>query len=264
MGEASSPVLELAAPGLRADPGNCRKSQHDPDLAQVAAGRSQVYGLLRDAFNQLPSAGQLTNLVSNPLLDAAVLGDRAGQDALVAVRRAFAAAGHDTSVTIAVERTRLLRGLKPGQGCPAACESVYLPCTVVDGEEAGIGRAWATLIECYRGAGFIPEPNLPPDYIGIEIGFLAHASAREAQAWQCDDSSGALAAAARQLEFLRTHIGRWIGPLVERVGDENASAFWPNLLALAAAYLRQDDEYLTQVCEAGAADLAGCESASAK
>ena len=128
---------------------------------------------------------------------------------------------------IALERTRLLRGIRPGQGLPPACKSVYLPHTMIADDEWDTGRAWATLIECYRHDAFVPDRNLPPDYVGNELGFLAHLSAREASAWERDDARDALAAAASQLIFMRTHIGSWIGALVDRVGDEVATAFGP-------------------------------------
>jgi hypothetical protein len=224
------------------------------DFSQIAARRSQVYGLQRETFNGLPSTESLLRLASSPLLDAAATGSPVGEQAVASLRAVIGESGDCSSIVkdIAVERTRLLRGIRPGQGLPPACECVYRPSHEIG--ECNVHGAGALLLQKYNSAGFVADGSVPPDFLGSELGFMEFLVSREAQAWQQDDGRSVLALAEAQLAFLDNHIGRWIGPLQEAVRSEVSSGFWAAMLVLTETHLQMEREYLQQLLDPGAGD----------
>lgn len=224
------------------------------DFSQIASRRSQVYGLLRETFNGLPSTEGLLRLASSPLLDAAATGSPVGEQAVASLRAVVGDSRDCSSIVkdIAVERTRLLRGIRPGQGLPPACEYVYRPSHEIS--ESNVDGSGALLLQKYNSAGFVADGSVPPDFLGNELGFLEFLASLEAQAWQQDDGRSVLALAEAQLAFLDDHIGRWIGPLQEAVRSEASSGFWAAMLALTETHLQMEREYLQQLLDPGAGD----------
>lgn len=225
-------------------------------LSEITRGRSRVYMVLAEVLNQMPSVELLRMLRgAEPLwsaiqsddgADAAVLRDVLSQ--VPSDGGGVVSALSDLVTGLAVERTRFLRGVKPGYGLPPACESVYRR----GGQTAGSGPqdpgpGWVETLAEYRRNGFSTPKGLQPDYIGVEVSFLASLSHLEAAAWARDDSSAALAAAAREAAFLDEHPLSWVSGLVSRVAAEAYSPFWPALLALLESHLRVDRDYLGEL-----------------
>ena len=225
-------------------------------LSEIARGRSRVYTVLAEILNQMPSAELLQMLQEAEPLWSVIQDDfSAGsaavlQDVLSQVPSdgvAGVSAPPELVTELAVERTRLLRGVKPGYGLPPACESVYHHGAQTGFEPQNAGRAWADLLAEYRRNSFSTPKGLQPDYIGVEASFLALLSYLEAAAWARDDSSAALAAAGWEADFLDEHPLSWVNGLVSRVAAEAFSPFWPALLALLESHLRMDRNYLGEL-----------------
>ena len=227
---------------------------HALDFSQIATGQSQVYGLLRETLNSLPSSERLLWLAGSPLLAAAAMRSPVGEQAIASLRAVIAESGDCSSIVtdIAVERTRLLRGIRQGQGLPPACEHGYLPSRAIG--ESNVDGAGALLLQEHNSAGFVADGSVPPDFLGNELGFLEFLVSQEAQAWQQDDGRSALALAEAQLAFLDNHVRRWIGPLQEAVRPEVSSGFWAAMLALTETHLQMEREYLQQLLDSGAGD----------
>lgn len=226
-------------------------------LAAVAAGRSQVYALLRDIVDALPTAWRLRNFERNPLLVAAVTDNSAGRQILSAIGRCLDGVEEDSPALerIAQERTRLLRGLAPGQGLPPACAFAYLPLGGGAADDP-VAHSWASLRSLYVSAGFTPAAHAPPDALGTQIGFLAFLADREAALWRHSDLVSARRIVADQLSFLDSQLGRWIGPLRERVAAAPSSGFWPATLALLDHHLNQDRDLMRQLLGSATDDRA--------
>ena len=146
-----------------------------PQLSEIARGRSQVYAVLADALNQMPSVERLRMLRGAEPLWSAVRGDPTGDAATAALREVLSqmpaegfeevSAPPELVTELAVERTRLLRGVRPGYGLPPACESVYRHEVQTGFESQEPGRAWAHMLAEYRRSGFSTPKGLQPDYI---------------------------------------------------------------------------------------------------
>lgn len=143
-------------------------------LSEIARGRSRVYTVLAEVLNQMPNADLLRALRGaeplwsaargGPTVDpAAVLRDVLSQVPAEGV--AGVLAPPELVTELAVERTRLLRGVRPGYGLPPACESVYRHEVQTGFESQEPGRAWAHMLAEYRRSGFSTPKGLQPDYI---------------------------------------------------------------------------------------------------
>ncbi len=108
---------------------------------------------------------------------------------------------------LAVERTRLLRGVKPGYGPPPPYESVYTDPSSHQGMEAlseiqaAYTRAGATLPDATHDQ---------PDFIGFELDFMRHLTEWEALARAQDDEKEVMRAVRVQRDFLSDHLDRWV------------------------------------------------------
>jgi TorA maturation chaperone TorD len=62
----------------------------------------------------------------------------------------------------------------------------------------------------YRAGGFRPAGAVgAPDHVGLELAFLGHLAAAEADALTRGDAAAAAAQRAAQRRFLAEHLGRW-------------------------------------------------------
>lgn len=64
--------------------------------------------------------------------------------------------------------------------------------------------------------------DVSPDHIGHELGFLAHLSAAEADAWEDALPKTARQMQQRQREFLRAHLLGWLPALCQAIGNQSA------------------------------------------
>ena len=225
-------------------------------LSEIARGRSRTYGVLAEVLNQMPSLKLLRALEAAEPLWAFEL-DAAAADAAASLREALSQVATEAveeasplselMTGLAVERTRLLRGVRPGYGLPPACESVYRHGVENGRGSRGPAHVWAAVSAEYQRVSFGIPKGLQPDYIGVEVSFLASLSNLEAEAWTRDDPSAALATAGLEVAFLDGHPLSWIGSLVHRVEAEASGSFWPALLATLEGHLRIDREYLEEL-----------------
>jgi putative dimethyl sulfoxide reductase chaperone len=187
------------------------------EMAELAQARSRVYGFLGGVFNRLPD-DQFAASLSSPELATflSILGE--GEDASedmqegLRLMKAFTGASNGKPVEelktdLAVERTRLLRGIKPGYGPPPPYESVY-----VEPKQPRLTQAMLSVRDAYAEAGVgLPEDvQDQPDFIGIELDFMRHLTEKESHAWDKSDQSEAKEVLEKEQRFLETHILQWI------------------------------------------------------
>jgi putative dimethyl sulfoxide reductase chaperone len=177
--------------------------------ATLAGSRSRIYGMLAAAYNRLPDESLVERLAS---LDTGghdwppELAD--GLDLIEGFSRSRSGKPLDERATeLSVERTRLLRGLKPGYGPPPPYEAVYAGS---DGQPRM--QATAAVAKAYAEAGVgLPEGlKEQPDYIGLELDFMRHLTEREARAWAEGNRDEAVRIVEKERRFLEEHLARWV------------------------------------------------------
>lgn len=138
-----------------------------------------------------------------------------------------------------LDYTRLFLG--PPSALAKPYGSVWL-----EGEARVMGDSTAALEDLYREAGFEVDEALhePPDHVALELEFLYLLT------FQCNDRRrlGDAAAAAqweeRRAAFLREHLGAWSGRFAAAVQAHAGTAFYRELAALTALFLRMECERL--------------------
>ena len=136
-------------------------------------------------------------------------------------------------VMLAVDRTRLFRGLSPGYGPPPPYESVHTEGQFV------MGKNTCEVMKDYLQDGY----SLPqgwwdmPDYVGIELDFLGHLYQREALAWQEAGREDASYWEDRQRYFLQEHAMKWMPDLCDVVIKEAATDFYKAVAEITKAFV---------------------------
>lgn len=144
---------------------------------------------------------------------------------------------------LAVEFTRLFRGIKKGYSPPPPYESVYM------GEGRVMGEATQKVASLYLKAGFAlnEEYGGPPDYIGTELKFLSLASYREAESWKKGDRKEALRLLEVQRSFLEEHALAWIPKFCDVMLQEAENDFYRGVAKLTRGYLNLDAVQLKEI-----------------
>jgi TorA maturation chaperone TorD len=132
---------------------------------------------------------------------------------------------------LAVDWTRLFRGLRPGYGPPPPYEGVYL---------GGDGlQAIQAVARFYHSHGLGPADGAGnrPDYIGLELDFLRHACEQQAGALEKGETGEAEKWQEVEESFLEEHTGKWIGAYCERAIAEARTDFYRGTLRLMGAMI---------------------------
>lgn len=219
------------------------------ELAEIAKGRARAYFFLATGFNELPTLELLTKFnAAGPYLEALAYGQASGERAAQVIKSVLGGDRDQEIVTqVAVERTRLLRGVKPGYGLPPACEGVY---AVSPGKVPDWNRSpdcCMLLKNVYLAQGYWPDNQLAPDYIGNELAFLGHCASREARQWdegKLDEVGGTVSC---ESSFIQEHLLPWMGTLETEVQKGARHPFWPAWLTLTHDFLKGEAGYLSEL-----------------
>ncbi len=221
------------------------------DFAALARSRSQVYGFLATAYNCLPD-DQFVRSLSDPELAAFVASSAEAEDLDEESREgwrlidSFSRASRDRSeeeikTELAVERTRLLRGIKRGYGPPPPYEGVY-----AETAQEALGLAMVNVRNFYAESGVVlpEEAHDQPDFIGFELDFMRFLTAKEAGAWTECDLREALAVAEKEQAFLEKHINTWVPRFCDLMFKEAQWDFYKGIALLTKGFV-QGDVYTT-------------------
>lgn len=115
----------------------------------------------------------------------------------------------DIEEELAVDWTRLFRGVQPDYGPTPPYESVYLASGKEDQHQMTL--ILSELMSIYRQERVVlDQVNANrPDYLGLEFGFLGFLSEKETRARLQGDDQAADEYARKAEKFLRDHPGRW-------------------------------------------------------
>ena len=220
------------------------------EMAELAEQRSAVYAFLSSIFMVLPDQGFVGRLKDGrmgTLLDALSADDipsdietgvRLIQGYLTSIQ---AVPADQVETDLAVERARLLRGIKPGYGPPPPYESVY--------RGAADNSASQTLLQVKRAfadAGVsVPESvHEPADYIGLELELMRHLANQEAQAWRAGDEAQARVWLDKQKAFLTDHLALWIPRFADLMAEHAALGFYQGVAGIMKGFVMSDHAHL--------------------
>jgi len=139
---------------------------------------------------------------------------------------------------LAVDWTRLFRGVSPSYGPPPPYEGVY-------GEGAGNpSEVLQAIMRTYHTYSVDVDEKAAnrPDYIGIELDFLRYLSENEAEAWSKGQEENALGYHAAQRGFLSNHLGRWVNKFFDQAIEEAKTGFYRGFIHLARGVLKEEME----------------------
>jgi TorA maturation chaperone TorD len=147
---------------------------------------------------------------------------------------------------LAVERTRLLRGVKPGYGPPPPYESVY-----VGSDQGPLMQASVAVRQAYAeaGVGLPEEVKDQPDFIGLELDFMRHLTEKEAQAWAAADPEEALKVLEKERAFLEEHITRWIPRFCDVMHQEARLDFYRGIARMTKGFVLDEAQKVAELVE---------------
>jgi len=130
-----------------------------------------------------------------------------------------------------VEYARLFVG--PGRPIAYPYESVHR-------EGRVMGDCALAVRSLYSEEGLIPEANLLPDHVAVELEFMAHLAKKEAEAWGEGERDDAEKCLRQQEMFLGDHLGRWLPDLCQGVLASQAHPFYADLAHQAWDHVARD------------------------
>jgi putative dimethyl sulfoxide reductase chaperone len=231
------------------------------ELTRLAELRNRVYGFLAYIYTQLPDRSFVAKLTDHSLLSAldGLAPEEMPQDiaeGLLLLKGYLAAIGEPVpeqlETELAVERTRLLRGLRPGYGPPPPYESVYLGAKGTPQMQATMAVDVAYAAE---GMSLSERTRDQPDFIGFELDFLRHLTQREADAWEGGRCQEAVQAIKRERAFLEEHAGRWIPRFCELMDREARVDFYKGVARITKGFLEGELEDVGRLQEWGLSTL---------
>ncbi len=213
-------------------------------LKSLAEIRSRTYWFLSTLYLVRPDAGFLEDLK----LKLSEFSEQSDElvELVELIRESLEGEPRELSQRLAVEFTRLFRGIKKGYSPPPPYESVYR------GEGRVMGEATLAVMKFYSEAGFgiIDEDEGPQDYIGVELKFMSLLCYREMESWK----NGRIGEGRRYLElekrFLDEHILRWVPEFCRRVEAEAREEFYAAVARLTEEFIRVDAENLEVLLDA--------------
>ena len=220
------------------------------EMADLAEQRSAVYAFLSSIFMVLPDqgfVGRLTDGRMGTLLEA-LSADDVSPDIETGIRliRGYldslqAVPADKVETDLAVERARLLRGIKPGYGPPPPYESVYRGTA-----DSGAGQTLLQVKRAFTDAGVsVPESvHEPADYIGLELELMRHLANQEGQAWRAGDEAKARVWLDKQKAFLIDHLAGWVPEFADLMAEHAALGFYQGVARIMKGFVISDRAHL--------------------
>lgn len=133
---------------------------------------------------------------------------------------------------LAVDRTRLVRGLAKEDGPPPPYEAVYRP-------GLDLPSLLGTLADAYREGGCAPPPDLAEraDFIGVELSFMERLCEQEAEGVDCR---------SQQIRFLEEHLTRWVPAYCGQMERHARTTFFCGFARLLAGVMNQERSCLSR------------------
>jgi TorA maturation chaperone TorD len=204
------------------------------EKAERAAGRSSIYGFLATMFREEITMDQLHQLKTRGVIKTLFEPANQFYDALLDKPE------EQLIEDLAVEYTRLFLG--PAKHI-SPHESIHH-----DHEGGDWGTHWGkSTVEVKKfiesaGLEYISEYSGLPDHISVELEFMQQAAGREAQAWESNDSEGAIYCLKMEKKFLDDHIFKWIPIFCDKIIADAELSFYSEIAELTKNFIELEME----------------------
>jgi TorA maturation chaperone TorD len=217
--------------------------------ADVAAGRAAFYGLLVGVFGHLPDRELVAKIERGDfqsfLTRCCELGHGRLDSGLQRVTAYQAGIkgrpGEEVLTELSVDRTKILRGtghpdLKPPY------EGLYR-------RKENMGYSVLEVRRFYRKAGLLPDETVreSADYLCVELDFMKELCLLEQSRWL--DEEGVRETVAREEEFLRRHLGNWVGDFCTVVEKHAFTDFYRGFSLILDAFIGMEKEWLEDLMQ---------------
>jgi TorA maturation chaperone TorD len=210
------------------------------DMAETAAARATVYGLLATVFRAEPKRDLIKRLQDPGLAELfASLGASFGDDFLNTPDDQLDRLEED----LAVEFCALFIG--PGDFF-SPHESVH----VVDGAGEPKSTLWGeetvqvkTFIEA-TGLKYEESFSENPDHISAELEFMEKLTRREAEVWKEGEHELALDCLKIQKKFFEEHLDNWVPAFCEKIAEKTEHPFFKAMAQVTKGFLDFERENL--------------------
>jgi TorA maturation chaperone TorD len=204
------------------------------EKAVSASGRSSIYGFLATIFREEITIEQLHQLKTQAFIKALFEPKSRFYDALLDKPE------EQLIEDLAVEYARLFLG--PDKHI-SPHESVHHE---RDGGDWGAlwGKSTVEVKKFIESAGleYQSEYSGLPDHISVELEFMQQAAGREAQAWESNDSEGALYCLKMEKKFLDDHIFKWIPIFCDIIIADAELSFYSEIAELTKNFIELEME----------------------
>lgn len=220
-------------------------SVRSEELSALTKSRSAIYGLLssfytqpvnyqfieritKEDFRQVLSSAAFNKILPNDVINGLDIIKRFIQESSNKPREKL-------QEDLSVERTRLLRGIKPEYGPPPPYESVYR-------EQRVVGASTLEALRKYSKAGVRLAGNCKeiPDHIGIELGFMQFLCDKEFEAWKRGDLEDAMKYLSMEKEFINEHLAEWVPTFCDLVIAQTNIGFYLGLARITKGFIEFD------------------------
>ncbi|MDH3472771.1 MAG: molecular chaperone TorD family protein [Rhodospirillales bacterium] len=209
------------------------------DMAETAASRSNVYGLLAAVFRAEPSAAFLAQLKAREFASALdSLGLTLGHDLHDSPCEALAE-------DLAVEYARLFIGPGPHIS-PHESVNIEFPNPM---EATLWGPQTVKVKKFIEAAGLEYEDSFTgmPDHISAELEFMQRLATKEAEAWAEPNEEFAVNILKIEKRFFDEHLSRWISRFCDKVVERSEHPFYMDFAQVTKGFVAYEDETLQSV-----------------
>ncbi len=218
-----------------------------PEIAQLAANRAGLYGLLARLYESEVDAELLAQMAG------AELGVETGEpelgDGYRMLSDYLAHLGPNAVTDLAVDYARVLLGAGIiGDRAAYPYESVY-----TSPDHLIMQDARDEVLALYREEGLdkSEELDVPEDHVGLELEFMAHLCRKTQEALLQNDGSAAAAAVAKQKAFLEGHLLRWVPAFCSDILTYAETDFYKAIARITRGYLQMEQALIGELIEEG-------------
>lgn len=216
-------------------------------MAGITGGRVELYRLLVDVFGNLPDR-DFVGRIKNGDFEHLLKGFGKIEDArlVFGVHLLKSYEGHSKGRSdpeileeLSVDRTRIMRSTGIGSLRPPY-EGLY-------SRTAPKGGTVLKLKSFYREAGLSIDDAVheSPDYLCVELAFMRTLCEREQNLWSSEGSVAQTVILEEQ--FLREHLGTWVGEFCGEAGSHSATEFYRGYLVILDSLISMEGEYLQEL-----------------
>jgi len=204
---------------------------------------AQTFSLLATLLNQIPDVALVEKLriaggdclkLTGENLEAPVGIEQGLQKMSDFIEATADLPGEEVQEQLAIDWTRLFRGVSPTYGPQPPYEGLFRPDL---GDHIVVMQA---VNRIYReiGVATSDENSNRPDYLGTELGFLSFLIQQMAKAGRAGESSDARHYAGVAEKFMKEHLSKWVAAFISEAYPHANTDFYKGVLLLIESVCR--------------------------